>query len=154
MFKIRSSDLIKDALDFAFDAIGHGCNCFCSMGAGIAVPIKQTWPGAYKADAATQPGCKNKLGSFSKFDTFAQGADFTIYNLYTQYNYGRGDLFTTERLESCLEAVAKDMNYKGIIGVPLIGGGLGKGNKEEIIDTMRKVAEQYPDWTLELILFN
>lgn len=151
MFEIKTGDLVLKAVDREFDAIGHGCNCFCNMGAGIAVPIKINFHGAYFSDLDTVIGDRSKLGTYSKY-TYRDR--FAVYNMYTQYNYGRGDLFTIERLESCLEAVAKDMNHKGVMGVPLIGGGLGKGNKEEIIATMRKVAEQYPDWTLVLVLLN
>lgn len=34
-------DLIKLAIDSEFDLIIHGCNGFCTMGAGIAKTIKQ-----------------------------------------------------------------------------------------------------------------
>ncbi len=33
-------DLIELAKQGNFDVIAHGCNCFCTMGAGIAVPMK------------------------------------------------------------------------------------------------------------------
>jgi O-acetyl-ADP-ribose deacetylase (regulator of RNase III) len=33
-------DLIELAKQGKFDVIAHGCNCFCTMGAGIAVPMK------------------------------------------------------------------------------------------------------------------
>ena len=38
--KIIKGDLIKLALQGEFDVIVHGCNCFCTMGAGIAKSIK------------------------------------------------------------------------------------------------------------------
>lgn len=34
-------DLIIEAKKGAFDVIAHGCNCFCNMGAGIAVAMKK-----------------------------------------------------------------------------------------------------------------
>lgn len=38
-YQIVKGDLIKLALKGEFDVITHGCNCFCTMGAGIAVPM-------------------------------------------------------------------------------------------------------------------
>ena len=43
MVNVIKGDLIKLALEGKFDVIGHGCNCFCSMGAGIAVPMAKTF---------------------------------------------------------------------------------------------------------------
>ena len=40
-------DLIKLAIKGDFDVIIHGCNCFCTMGAGIAKSIKTAFPEAY-----------------------------------------------------------------------------------------------------------
>jgi O-acetyl-ADP-ribose deacetylase (regulator of RNase III) len=58
-------DLIELAIDGEFDLIIHGCNCFCTMGAGIAKTIKQKFPEAYKADLETEKGDKSKLGEIS-----------------------------------------------------------------------------------------
>lgn len=43
MYKEIKGDLIKLALEGEFDVIAHGCNCFCTMGAGIAVAMKNTF---------------------------------------------------------------------------------------------------------------
>ena len=71
--------------DASIYAIVHGCNCFNTMGAGIALPIKQNFPAAYAADLKTVKGDKNKLGSY----TFAQTEYGTVINAYTQYDYLR-----------------------------------------------------------------
>jgi len=42
--KIVEGDLIKMALGGEFDLIVHGCNCFCTMGAGIAKTIREYFP--------------------------------------------------------------------------------------------------------------
>lgn len=60
MLKIMHGDLIKLALTGDFDVIVHGCNCFNTMGAGIAKTIKQTFPEAYQADLKTEKGSKQK----------------------------------------------------------------------------------------------
>ena len=39
--KTVKGDLIHLALAGEFDVIVHGCNCYCTMGVGIAKTIKQ-----------------------------------------------------------------------------------------------------------------
>lgn len=65
--------------------LAHGCNCFNTMGAGIASRIKELWPQAYEVDLQTNKGDINKLGSFSSVEIDEY---FHIANLYTQYRYG------------------------------------------------------------------
>ena len=81
-------DLIKLAIKGDFDVIIHGCNCFCTMGAGIAKSIKAAFPEAYKADMETLKGDKEKLGNFSAANIKRNGQEITIVNAYTQYHYG------------------------------------------------------------------
>lgn len=47
---IINDDLIDLAKNGNFDVIIHGCNCFCTMCAGIAKVIKQEFPEAYLPD--------------------------------------------------------------------------------------------------------
>ena len=58
--KYIKGDLIKLALTGNFEVIAHGCNCMCTMGAGIAKTIKSEFPEAYQADCATEKADKNK----------------------------------------------------------------------------------------------
>jgi O-acetyl-ADP-ribose deacetylase (regulator of RNase III) len=143
MFNIVKGDLIR--LSNNFDAIAHGCNCFCTMGAGIAKQIKLNFPEAYEADLKTESGCKRKLGTFSKAGK--------VYNIYTQYSYSRTTkMFEPWALKKGLEEVAKDMGFKGKLGVPLIGGGLAKGSPEEIKDIMKSICDKYPSFHITLVL--
>lgn len=50
MMKTVHGNLIKMALEGKFDVIIHGCNCFNTFGAGIALQIKRIFPDAYEAD--------------------------------------------------------------------------------------------------------
>lgn len=63
-------DLIHLAKDGVFDLIVHGCNCLCTMGAGIAKGIKAAFLAAFGADQATACGDMAKLGSctFTEID--------------------------------------------------------------------------------------
>jgi O-acetyl-ADP-ribose deacetylase (regulator of RNase III) len=57
--KSISGDLIHLAKKGEFDLIVHGCNCFCTMAAGIAKGIKA----AFEADQATDSGDHSNLES-------------------------------------------------------------------------------------------
>ena len=89
--KVVEGDLIKLAIEGDFDVIIHGCNCFCTMGAGIAKGIKSEFPEAYKADVNTAKGSREKLGTFSSATVTRNNYEITIINAYTQHNWrGRG----------------------------------------------------------------
>ena len=143
-------NLIKAFLDNEVDVIIHGCNCFNTMGAGIALEIKNTFPEAYEADLKTIKGDKNKLGSYS-FSVINRNKYYPgiIYNAYTQYNYRDIDksktLFDYDAFSNVLEKIKTDLIFnqtfhnkiQPIIGMPKIGAGLAKGNWdiiENIID--------------------
>ena len=76
--KTIKGDLIKLALDGRFDVIIHGCNCYCTMGAGIAKAIKNIFPEAYDADCKTEKGSKPKLGSYSSARITKNAHEITV----------------------------------------------------------------------------
>ena len=101
-----SGNLITLAKQGEFDVIVHGCNCFNTMGSGIAKQIRENFPDAFDVDDKTVRGDKNKLGSFtvarithwSVVPALFQGSDpflvpelqvFYVVNAYSQYEYGR-----------------------------------------------------------------
>ena len=111
-----------------YDALVHGCNCFCNMGAGLAKQIAKSYGSALKEDQQTTYGDRTKLGSYSKA-TVKCG---DIINAYTQYNYGRGKVNADE---DAIKAVFEKLNvdYKGkVICIPKIGCGLAKGDWKRI----------------------
>jgi len=117
-------DLIQMALGGEFDAIVHGCNCFCTMGAGIAKQIRSTFPEAYRADCATAKGDKGKLGTYSS----ALSRGILVINAYTQFDYrGRGTKVDYDALRRCMETIAVD-HPSLRIGIPQIGAGLAGGD--------------------------
>lgn len=63
--KSISCDLIQLAENGHFDLIAHGCNCYCTMWAGIAKAVMEVFPSAFEADEATKRGDRAKLGSCS-----------------------------------------------------------------------------------------
>jgi O-acetyl-ADP-ribose deacetylase (regulator of RNase III) len=153
-YKEEWGDLIDMALDGKFDVIGHGCNCFCAMSAGIA-PQMATAFGCNKfpmEDKSTS-GDINKLGQIdwkvltltggsSEFDFFE--FDLVVVNIYSQYtpNVAMKPL-DYEALTLGLRKINHIFKGKRV-GLPLIGGGLAGGEWsriKEIIQTELKDCE-------------
>jgi len=132
-----NGDLLKLALEGKFDIIMHGCNCFCTMGSGIAKQIKEQFPEAYEADLKTKKGNILKLGNFTIAEVKREYT-FKIINCYIQYRYGREQVQVDyEALTLCMRKINSLYSNKRI-GLPLIGAGLAGGdwNKiEKIIET-------------------
>ena len=85
--KTAEGDLLTLAEEGVFDVIIHGCNCFCTMGAGIAKSIRDRFPAAYDADTATEKGDLKKLGTYSSATIETNQRRFIIVNAYTQYDF-------------------------------------------------------------------
>lgn len=132
MRKIIKGDLIDLAMLGQFDVIIHGCNCFCSMDAGIAKTIKKIFPEAYSADYETQKGSRQKMGTISFAEIQYQQRTIVVVNGYTQYHWeGAGVLVDYAAVRSVMNDVKKKFGGKRI-GYPLIGAGLAKGDWEII----------------------
>lgn len=150
MIHYVEGDLIKLALEKNFDVIGHGCNCFCSMGAGIAPQMARAFwcndPTKYPWEGDEHRGDERKLGNYEVYSWYMPGEDrhrLDVVNMYTQYNYGRnhadGDAapFDYAAFSICLFKMNKAFKGKRI-GLPMIGAGLAGGDWErisEIIET-------------------
>ena len=131
-------DLIKAFKnDKTICAIVHGCNCFNTMGAGIALPIKQNFPAAYAADLKTEKGDIDKLGNY----TFAQTEYGIVINAYTQYDYN-GKPGTINCDYAAIMRVFEKINadFKGKkIAIPKIGCGLAGGDWKEVSRIINEV---------------
>jgi len=126
--KYENGDLIKKALNGEFEVIVHGCNCFNTMGAGIAKQIKYNFPEAYQVDSITKKGDKEKLGKCSFVQINRKNIYLTIVNAYTQYRYGREKVSTYySAIRKCMKWIKENFHDKKI-GMPLIGAGLGGGD--------------------------
>jgi O-acetyl-ADP-ribose deacetylase (regulator of RNase III) len=125
-------DLIRLAVDGAFDVIVHGCNCFGSMGAGIARAIAAEFPEAAAADRETAAGDRAKLGTITTA-TVRRGAHvITVVNGYTQYRYhGAGRLVDYEAVRAVMREVKRRFAGRRI-GYPKIGAGLARGDWDAI----------------------
>ena len=125
--KIVHGDLIKLALAGEFQVIVHGCNCFCTMGAGIAKTIKQVFPEAYAADLKTQKGSRDKLGNYSLAAIDRNGVSVTVVNGYTQFDWRGRSNADYPAIRSVFQRLKRDFAGRSI-GYPRIGAGLAGGD--------------------------
>jgi len=128
--RVLEGDIIKIAKDPRVGVLVHGCNCFCTMGAGLAKQIKLAFPQAYEQDLKTKKGSRDKLGKYSG----VVYNDLIVINAYTQYNYGNGVQVDYDAIRKVFKKLKKDFGDKTII-YPRIGAGLGGGNWD-IISTI------------------
>lgn len=150
MMTVLKGDLIHYALTGRFDVIIHGCNCFCSMGAGIARLIRDTFPSAYQADLKTSMGDREKLGTYSHARIEKKEAGFTIVNGYTQYDFsGHGVLVDYEAVRMLFSKIKTDFTDLKI-GYPKIGAGLAKGDWK-VISKIINTELQGEDHTLVVL---
>ena len=123
-----------------FDVIVQGCNCFNTMGSGIAKEIKLRYPNAAMVDAQTKSGDIRKLGNY----TIGLATDkFVIVNAYTQFSTAKfvgEDVFEYAAFKVILRKLAYEFGtYR--IGLPYIGMGLAGGDKNAIMATIWSFAE-------------
>lgn len=154
--KYIDGDLISLAQKGHFDVIAHGCNCFCTMGAGIAPQMAKAFGcDKFKMEAPEYKGDINKLGtidyevkniilrkplSLNGVKIFAPdfgGQDLVVINAYTQYHYGKNHIDGKEKpvdyeaIRMCMRKINQLFPGKKI-GLPKIGAGLAGGNWEII----------------------
>lgn len=138
MIKEIKGDLFKSDAD----VIVHGCNCFCAMGAGVALQVIKMYPDAYyEVDAKTKQGDKEKLGTYSKWvgKHFFKDKEITIVNAYTQYTANPWvKPLDYEALEKVMIKINQDFKDK-TIAMPKIGAGLAGGDWEKISEIINKV---------------
>lgn len=121
-------NLLDLAENGEFDIIIHGCNCICTMGAGLARQIAKRYPEVYQEDLASRPN-QRKLGGFTVRKV--NGFDFRVINAYTQPL--PGPTLSLEALTECFESIVRifgGCNHR--FAYPKIGCGLGGGNWDEV----------------------
>lgn len=128
-----------------FDVIVHGCNCFNTMGAGIAREIRDRYPQAAASDSMTERGDYNKLGNWSVGINDLEDSKFIIINAYTQFNISVGkDVFEYSAFALVLQKLEYAFGNKRI-GLPYIGMGLAGGKKDVIIPMIEYFAKSVTD---------
>jgi len=123
MIKYIDGDLIKLAQAGEFNVIIHGCNCWNTMGSGIAAQIRKVFPRAFTEDYKTIRGDKDKLGTI----TIAKYDCCDIVNAYTQFKFGQGRHADYDAIRGCMKEIQRLYTGKKI-GLPFIGAGLAGGD--------------------------
>jgi O-acetyl-ADP-ribose deacetylase (regulator of RNase III) len=151
--KVIKGDLITAACKGDVDVLVHGANCRKLMGSGIAGAIAKRIPQLTSVDLEDHRDSVGRLGRWSTCivtherkltlpddpeptkDVFLD-KPFIGVNLYTQLNPGAQ--FYHPVFEEGLRRLA-EIHRSKIIGMPMIGGGIGGGNWEQILNTMVKI---------------
>jgi O-acetyl-ADP-ribose deacetylase (regulator of RNase III) len=163
MYNEINGNLISLALAGEFDVIAHGCNCFCTMGAGLAILMKEQFGcNMFPLEDNRYKGNINKLGQIDwdifpvvGLGTFKKKPLF-IVNAYTQYHYGSTEITTTDLPlnYSALTLCMKKINYtfKGKhVGLPKIGSSLAGGNWEVIKQIIK---QELKDCDVTVVIYN
>jgi O-acetyl-ADP-ribose deacetylase (regulator of RNase III) len=144
MIKHTKGNLLDLAEAGQFDIVVQGCNCFNTMGGGIAREIRERYPHVAEVDAKTVRGDYTKLGTWTRENVILKNGTvtFDIVNAYTQYNMSQGtDVFEYTAFQLILEKLT--FVYPGKrIGLPYIGMGLAGGDKDTIIPMIEWFAER------------
>lgn len=119
------------------DVIIHQCNCYKTMGAGIAAQIKQRYPAAYEADLKTFDPPEKKLGKFSSALVRKLPNGYVV-NMYSQLAFGGYKHNTSyDAMFNALKDIKKIFKNSRI-GIPkYIGCGLA-GGEWEIVEAIFK----------------
>lgn len=155
LYREIEGDLITLAQKGEFDAIVHGCNCMCTMGAGLAPQMAKAFAiNTLPKEHFTLKGDINKLGTIQYkaiplhsdnwrvgfIDKLIVVPALYVINAYTQFNYGRNHKdgsyapLDYHALALCLMKINHVFKGKKI-GLPKIGCGLAGGDW----DTVRMV---------------
>jgi O-acetyl-ADP-ribose deacetylase (regulator of RNase III) len=149
-------DLIQLAQEGEFDVIAHGCNCFCTMGAGIAPQMAQAFGCNKFPKELEHPGNIDKLGTIDYKRDMKIAYGTYIVNAYTQYHYGRNHIdgvetpIDYEALTLCMRKM--NHRFKGrTIGLPQIGAGLAGGDWERIKSIIQN---EFTDCDVTIVIYN
>jgi O-acetyl-ADP-ribose deacetylase (regulator of RNase III) len=137
----KKGNLLDLAEAGEFDIVVQGCNCFNTMGGGIAREIRERYPTVASVDMETVKGDYNKLGTWTECDA-GEKSRFTVINAYTQYNMSKGtDVFEYTAFELILQKLCHAYGTKRI-GLPYIGMGLAGGDADVIMEQIEYFAQK------------
>lgn len=138
------------------DAVAHQCNCFTTMGAGLAKSLANTYTDLRTVDKEFVTDFLSKgqsrddlLGKLSilKTHNISTKEEFWIFNCYSQFHWKSGQNKTDlDAVTSCFGTLGGLMELEGkrTLGVPdLFGCGLAYGNKDEIHEAIELGLKAY-----------
>lgn len=135
-------DLTSILANKEFQVFAHGCNCFCTMGAGIARTVKELYPSVYEADKHTEKGNPAKLGTICPV---LIDENKYIINAYTQFKFwSKLPDVDYKAIKHCFIQIRDFMQEFGFteLTIPKIGAGLAGGDWNTIEARIKAV---FPD---------
>lgn len=159
-----TGNLITLALEGTIGGLVQGCNCFETMGSGLAPQIAKQWPGAAQVDKDFSfAGDPSKLGKVSEY--IDASIPTMVINGYTQFGFGESakggrdvNYGAVAQVFTHLEAVHVSM-IRGIgfspftdeapLGVPKIGAQLAGGDWDIIFEIINQCAPTLPMMLVE-----
>ena len=159
-------DLIAMAQEGKFQVVSHGCNAFCTMGAGIAPQMAKAFGcDKFPMEAQQHRGDYNKLGQIDwKVSTYTVcnsetdflEFDLAVINSYTQYGFGLNHEGGSARpidydaLRLCMRKINRQ--FKGRhVGLPQIGCGLARGDFNVV---KRIIQEELKDCKVTIVIYD
>ncbi len=157
MYKEIEGDLIVLAKEGKFNVITHGCNCFCTMGSGIAPQMAKAFGcNNFAMEDKKYRGEINKLGQIDYEEIEIHHASghhslINVVNSYTQYNYdAKTKPFDYEAFTLCMRKINRLFKSQ-IIGLPQIGAGLAGGDWK-IIKSI--IQNELVDCNIIVVIYN
>ena len=174
-YKEVEGDLIELAKEGKFDVIAHGCNCFCTMGAGLAPQMAKAFScDSYALESYQLKGDFNKLGQIGCGSYFIKKGEevvaysgtkvsrkllaegYTLHyavNCYTQYGMGPRDngeqALDYEALTLCLRKINHTFEGKHV-GLPQIGCHLAGGDWEIV---KKIIQDELKDCNVTIVIY-
>ena len=125
---IVSGDLFK--IVKKGDVIAHGCNCFCTQNAGIALQMSHIYhtsnPRLFPWENKVFKGDISKLGNIE----YNNVKDISVINAYTQYKPGPDARYPA--LIMCLTKINTLFKGRNLV-LPLIGAGIGGLEESKVL---------------------
>lgn len=142
---------VGNLLNVTSGHIVHGCNAQGVMGSGVALGIKQKFPGAYESYRMQHEVAGLDLGVAYPY---VANPDLVIWNAITQYDFGIGTRQVSyDAIQTCFDQINWHIKEGGIdnspftqaseIHIPMIGAARGGGNWEIIREIIEQTVE-YP----------
>ena len=133
MLTYIEGDLVKAFENGEVDVLVHGCNCYCTMGAGIARQIKNKFPKAFQRDLEFDANFEKKSDKLGKFSTaYVERPEHNsgwIINAYTQDTYWDVErMLSYDAIRIIFDTLKQKVHPTHKIGIPLIGCGLACGD--------------------------
>ena len=111
MYNEVTGNLITLAKQGNFDVIAHGCNCFCTMGAGLAPQMARAFGcDNYAMEAEMYVGDVNKLGTIDYQERYIDQNTETVY--YSKVDLPPDAIPTTLSIVNCYSQFGFGTNHK------------------------------------------